>query len=307
MNFSDDFIRADAATLGAPWINELGTYGIDTNRATAKTWAAIPWFPSVVAAFGVVDVGNSDGSCIMRTSVTTNPNSAGPIVRYVDNNNFVGMSPQDGNIFEVHGGISTSLGIPFSSSGGDILTLTVIGAALSAFVNGILVGTATLLYDLTGTKTGIYGYETSSGVPFTPIPPVVDSFKWLDASLTWSVISLVPVSNKEAISLEHTEGILLNARGSVADGLSLQGDSLLVTTGLAFLSIATDVAKAWTCELDYVDIAGGSNTILKLSGTNFGDIREISLPGTPVHVKFTNLSGDSSTMNVSVMIVKVPQ
>jgi hypothetical protein len=122
----------------------------------------------------------------------------------------------------------------------------------------------------------------------------------------WTLISLAPVAS-DAVSLEHTAGIILNMEGTVSDGGDQIGASTLVLTGAAVLSITTSEAKPWELDLSWVDSAGSAHTFIKIQSDQEGWAQGIALPGYPIVATFTNDAGDASDQSMTVNIIKSPK
>jgi len=122
----------------------------------------------------------------------------------------------------------------------------------------------------------------------------------------WTLISLAPVAS-DAVSLEHTAGVILNMEGTVSDGGDQIGTSTLVLTGAAVLSITTSEAKEWELDLAWLDSAGSAHTFIKIQSDQEGWTQGIALPGYPIVATFTNNAGDASDQSMTVNIIKSPK
>lgn len=134
---SDNFDRADAATLGANWTAVAGTVGIVSNEAAGKTF----------------DV---NGNSLMRYSAITWPNdqysqvrlrtliasgAAGPAVRIANAtlDCYVAYANSPTPTFAKWvAGVFTSLGTFTAPSVNDYVTLEAISSTLTVYVNGTL-------------------------------------------------------------------------------------------------------------------------------------------------------------------------
>lgn len=186
---SDSFDRADAGSLGSTdglghtwrtggsglvWVNQIGTWGITSNRARAL---------SVVsnAAVATVDTGERDGVVIVTPSAYLT-NSMGMALRYVDANNYIraAVRVSDGavTLSKVIGGVSN---VVLSATGkavvtGQELVVTMEGNTFRLFYNGEQIGTAATISD------AVFATSTLHGIFVTAVgsPVYVDSWAFYD-------------------------------------------------------------------------------------------------------------------------------
>jgi hypothetical protein len=157
--FVDDFTRADSLDLGPEWQAVLGApYKIVSDVAIQNGGAPLPWYAPVTACISVVDTGVTDHSVEIVTT-STYANSASPVLRYQDDTNFITLdSEQDHAVVELIANVSHTR-MTVASAPGDTLKLTALGTTIEVFVNGVSQGTFTTT--LTGTQTGVYGYDSN--------------------------------------------------------------------------------------------------------------------------------------------------
>jgi hypothetical protein len=133
----DNFDRADSTNLGALWQTQTG-FQITSNLLTTQTTAS-----TVVAALLTGPIPSPDHQ-ISATINRGNSTSTGLMVRAVDTANFYGARINNtGNIliYKNIAGVTTSLSGSDGlwTSDGAVLTLKVVGTAISVLVNGIQV------------------------------------------------------------------------------------------------------------------------------------------------------------------------
>lgn len=142
---SDDFNRADAATLGANWTAVVGTCGIVSNEGAPKTFDASP---DSIQRYSAIAWPNDQYSRLTLRNIGTAGGAPGPAVRlsaaaktgYVCYANFNAT----GTIAKWVAGAFTALGLgTLSFTDGDDVLLWATGSNLMLYRNGILVDSVT--------------------------------------------------------------------------------------------------------------------------------------------------------------------
>lgn len=171
-SFTDNFTRADAATLGSPWEEyaQSGTadFGVLDNRGRTTRSTA-----GVVRIAAVVDLGTSIGTS--EWDLTTWPK--GPvysIFRFVDLDNYWSVSGTATNagtmyLFRMIDGSSTMMGTATGMSwgAGHRLSVEDTGSLITVKVNGVVVPalTSSDTTHSTATRSGIGGNAQTAAAP----------------------------------------------------------------------------------------------------------------------------------------------
>lgn len=174
---TDDFNRADAATLGANWTNSVGSgFGIVSNRASSKTAGA-----SVAVFSGASWTGGNDqyGEAAIITKNSTK--DAGILCRgatgaetfYIfeinDNDAAVALgSSMRCGMYKAVAGVYTLLGSTssFVVSTTDVLRIEAQGTSITAKLNGATKLGPNTDSSIASGKCGLSGYDTVAGIVF---------------------------------------------------------------------------------------------------------------------------------------------
>lgn len=182
-NRSDNFTRADSASLGTPsdlgsaWVEAQGNFSISANIGGVTTLVSSRAYAYLEAS-----------SAIGESSITLNSTGdVGVVIRYVDINNFMVVTVSNLTLFKRVAGTFTSLGSsPYTPAAGDVVSVSVDASNLyTVKLNGVAKYTATDAANATGTKHGLRSASTGplyrafsftdNGVANTAINPAVGS------------------------------------------------------------------------------------------------------------------------------------
>jgi hypothetical protein len=168
VNITDDFNRADEdpltnATTSEPWVTQLGSIGVQTNKAHTYALSGGNAISTIEA--GVADV---EVVCVM-TAVANNSTTGGLVFRYVDNSNYwryIDKGNADGSVVvtkrvagvntDVFDSGPTAAVVPFE------LKIIADGNDIEVWLDGSLVDSFTDSFNATATKHGLF---SSGGTP----------------------------------------------------------------------------------------------------------------------------------------------
>lgn len=154
MSVSDNFNRADAATLGANWTNDQGSgFGISSNQAQPKTAA------NYGSAFWSANSFNNDHSSEFTCASANLYPAVG--VRMSSGSNWYAYFAHR-EVQKAVGGSVTLMGTFTNTFGsGDVAKLTATGTTLEGFKNGASQGTLTDASLSTGAP-GLVAYDNAT-------------------------------------------------------------------------------------------------------------------------------------------------
>jgi hypothetical protein len=153
--YTDDFNRANAGSLGSPWSDIAGVWNIDTNAAKSTT--------EDLANFSMYVQTYSNDQYSKATYVTNATSYAavgvrmsfsGGVIAYVL---FVNPSGAGWDLQEYPAGSSLASGAD-TFSNGDIMEVRAVGTTISAWKNGVQIGSATDATIASG-NAGIGAYQ----------------------------------------------------------------------------------------------------------------------------------------------------
>lgn len=133
---TDDFNRADSATVGGVWAANAN-WKIASNKLTR---AAASGTPSILACSTAMSTPNHKASAVINRGTAT---TTGVLVRRIDDNNYyavrINLAQNNALLYKVVGGVTTSLSGLDNQwlTEGATLTLEIIGTALKAYINGV--------------------------------------------------------------------------------------------------------------------------------------------------------------------------
>lgn len=163
---ADSFNRANSGSLGATdgagsldpltWVNEVGAFGIVSNRATVISG---PARSTLNLSTGDVDIS---ALCVAEAN-----RNEGILFRWVDNSNYWAFTQSLGHmlLFKLQAGsptFQTMITNPPLNSG-DTLRVITYGSSIQCFINGVLIATVTDSFNVTAPKHGLY-QQVGSGI-----------------------------------------------------------------------------------------------------------------------------------------------
>ena len=272
----DDFTRPDSTALGAPWVEALGDWRIESNRGRVTYGVNDhPGYPWTVAGgvFGIRShalrpisysvpemsavVPRPTGAVTIRWTYTARTSGRDyEVVRWVDNDNYVFIYRRtDGRLalFERVAGVNTSVATSAATTTGTVVEATDDGTTITATMGGAVVSASISLYSGSD-RCGIGSYTDGSGTTLdsieilAPSPWWSDTFDRPDTNYDGDVAAIVP-----SVPLQRR----ITTTTSPADGAPYAlvrwqdgGNYLFVYVGLGSTTI------------DLYSVVGGVQTIL---------------------------------------------
>lgn len=156
MAFTDDFNRANASTLGSPWVDLLGPFGISSNQAGVTTSG-----PSL----SVVPGGANDIIRVTVSHLDTGGSDSGLVFRAADDTHHwrFTISSSAVKLTKVNGSSTDVWSDTWAGADGDELEVDLSdGASIKVSANATLLHTETDSFNDTEDQHGLYD---ASGFP----------------------------------------------------------------------------------------------------------------------------------------------
>lgn len=165
--FTDDFNRANAASLGADWTDVNGGWSISSNQATPDT--ASDCFSVVTGAGWTGGAATTDQYCQVKL-VSIGTREAGPICRasssamtgYLWSVSTTGASATH-QLQRAVAGVFTALSptASFTVAANDVIRVEAQGTTIRAVQNGVTKITVTSESSISAGRPGLYAFRTS--------------------------------------------------------------------------------------------------------------------------------------------------
>jgi hypothetical protein len=223
----DSFNRANNATslgvadTGQTWIQAGVNLGINTNQVASSASGE---------AYGVIDVGVSDGS--VQAKHTTHHGWNKVIFRYVDTNNFLFV--ENGKIVKkASGAFTTILNSGLTFSNGSVVKVTFEGVNLKIYRDGVEIGSVTESFNSTSTKHGI-GLGATSGR--------IDDLLIETLETGGSIIDAGTITISADSSLTSTVSRILTSNATLQTDTTFTASAQRILSGMSSISAESDLS-----------------------------------------------------------------
>ena len=203
VTLDDNFARPDSSALGAPWVEALGDWRIESNRGRVTCGVNDhPGYPWTVAGgtFGIRShalrpitysvpemsavVPRPTGTVTIRWTYTARTSGSDyEIVRWTDNDNYVFVYRRtDGRLalFERVAGVNTAVATSAASTTGMVVEVTDDGTTITATMGASSVSASISLFSGSA-RCGVGSYTGGSGTTLDSIEILAPSLWWSDA------------------------------------------------------------------------------------------------------------------------------